>query len=95
MTMRFRPRGQARPQPLLIGTYYFPQTTVQLRQSEHGQLQWSCGCEAFQRQHTLREQLWCEHIMRAAAERSIERLMRWRSSSSARRAAAPRRPQQR
>jgi hypothetical protein len=79
MMMRFRLRGQMRPEALLIETYHFPRTTVQLHQAGRGQLRWSCNCAAFQQEHTLREELWCEHIMRAAALRSIGRLMRWRA----------------
>jgi len=67
------------PDDTLIGTYHFPRTTVQLRQAGGGQLRWSCSCAAFQQEHTLREELWCEHITRAAALRSIERLIRRRA----------------
>lgn len=79
MTMRFLLRGQMRQEGRLIGTYHFSRTTVQLHQAGRGQLRWSCNCAAFQQEHTLREELWCEHIMRAAALRSLERLMRRRA----------------
>jgi hypothetical protein len=79
MTMRFCLPGRKRQEALLIRTHHFPEATVQLHQGERGQLRWSCSCPAFQQEHPLREELWCEHIMRAAALRSIERLIRRRA----------------
>jgi hypothetical protein len=78
MTMIFRLRGRSRPEARLLLTYRFPDSTVQLHQARHGQVRWSCDCEVFQ-QPARQPDLWCEHITRAAALRSIERLMRWRS----------------
>jgi hypothetical protein len=37
---------------------------------------WTCDCEKFRRQVKHREPLWCKHIAKAAARRSLERLTR-------------------
>lgn len=60
-----------------MATYRFLETTVQLQQDGGARVKWVCDCEVFQRQNPHRETMWCEHITRAAALRSIERLTRW------------------
>jgi hypothetical protein len=37
---------------------------------------WTCDCDKFRRQVGQREPLWCKHIAKAAARRSLERLTR-------------------
>jgi hypothetical protein len=37
---------------------------------------WTCDCDKFRRQGSQREPLWCKHIAKAAARRSLERLTR-------------------
>lgn len=59
----------------MLGTYTFPSRTVQILQTQDERIQWTCDCEKFRRQ-TNREPLWCKHIAKAAARRSIERLTR-------------------
>lgn len=60
----------------MLGTYTFPSRTVQILRTQGERIQWICDCEKFRRQSTNREPLWCKHIAKAAARRSIERLTR-------------------
>lgn len=60
----------------MLGTYTFPSRTVRVLQTEDERIQWTCDCEKFRRQLAHREPLWCKHIAKAAARRSIERLTR-------------------
>jgi hypothetical protein len=79
MTIQFRLRAP-RPEARLIETYPFPDGTALLHQAGRcGQVRWSCDCEAFQQLSARQQEIWCEHITRAAALRSIERLMRRRA----------------
>jgi hypothetical protein len=78
MTVRFRLRGR-RPEAKLIETYAFPEGTVHLHRADGGRVRWSCDCQSFQTQPMRLQEQWCEHITRAAALRSIDRLMRWRA----------------
>jgi hypothetical protein len=79
MTKRFSPDqewSEATDGATVIATYDFREATVQLQQTPDTQVQWSCDCEAFQRESNPHGDVWCEHITRAAAQRSIERLTR-------------------
>ena len=80
--MRFRMRFRSRPKVEVLGTYSFTTRTVKVVQTEDDRIQWICDCEKFQRWTSHKEPLWCKHIAKAAARRSIERFTR--------RAAAPR-----
>jgi hypothetical protein len=73
MVFRFRKR---RSEPAVLGTYTFPSRTVQVVQTQDERIQWTCDCDKFRRQTPQREPLWCKHIAKAAARRSIERLTR-------------------
>jgi hypothetical protein len=75
MALRFR-RIRVKPEPAVLGTYSFPSRTVRVLQTEDERIQWTCDCEKFRRQLAYREPLWCKHIAKAAARRSIERLTR-------------------
>jgi hypothetical protein len=75
MALRF-PRRRVNPEPEVLGTYSFPSRTVRVLQTEDERIQWTCDCEKFRRQLNYREPLWCKHIAKAAARRSIERLTR-------------------
>jgi len=74
MAIRFRRRRQAQNE--VIGTYSFPSRTVQVLRTEDNRILWTCDCEKFRRQNGYREPLWCKHIAKAAARRSLERLTR-------------------
>ena len=74
MAIRLRRRRQAQNE--VIGTYSFPSRTVQVLRTEDNRILWICDCEKFRRQNGHREPLWCKHIAKAAARRSLERLTR-------------------
>ena len=74
MAIRFRRRRQAQNE--VIGTYSFPSRTVQVLRTEDNRILWTCDCEKFRRQNGHGEPLWCKHIAKAAARRSLERLTR-------------------
>jgi hypothetical protein len=76
MALRFPRRRRPRGEPVVLGTYTFPSRTVQILQAQDERVQWTCDCEKFRRQTPSREPLWCKHIAKAAARRSIERLTR-------------------
>jgi hypothetical protein len=76
MVLRFRKRRVPRGEPAVLGTYTFPSRTVQVVQTQDERIQWTCDCDKFRRQTPQREPLWCKHIAKAAARRSIERLTR-------------------
>jgi hypothetical protein len=76
MAFRFARRRGADAEPEVLGTYSFPSRTVRVLQTEGERIQWTCDCEKFRRQTAQREPLWCKHIAKAAARRSIERLTR-------------------
>ena len=74
MAIRFRRRPQRQNE--LLGTYSFTSRTVQVLRTEDDRILWICDCEKFRRQNGRREPLWCKHIAKAAARRSLERLTR-------------------
>jgi hypothetical protein len=76
MALRFRRRSKPRPPVTVLGTYTFPTRTVQVVLTEDDRIQWVCDCDKFQRWTTQKEPLWCKHIAKAAARRSIERFTR-------------------
>ena len=74
MAIRFRRRREAQNE--VIGTYSFTSRTVQVMRTQDDRILWTCDCEKFRRQNGHREPLWCKHIAKAAARRSLERLTR-------------------
>ena len=74
MAIRFRRRLKAQNE--VIGTYSFPSRTVQVLRTENNRILWTCDCDKIRRQNGHREPLWCKHIAKAAARRSLERLTR-------------------
>jgi hypothetical protein len=60
----------------VLGTYSFTSRTVQVLKTQDDHILWTCDCERFRRQAGQREPLWCKHIAKAAARRSLERLTR-------------------
>jgi hypothetical protein len=75
MAVRFR-RRKAKPPQEVLATYQFTNRTVQVVLTEDERIHWVCDCEKFQRWTHHREPLWCKHIAKAAARRSLERLTR-------------------
>jgi len=76
MPLRLRSRVKAHPKGQVLGTYSFTSRTVKVVLTEDDRVQWVCDCEKFQRWTSHREPLWCKHIAKAAARRSIERFTR-------------------
>ena len=74
MAIRFRRRRETQNE--ILGTYEFPNRTVRVLKTEADRILWTCDCEQFRRQASQREPLWCKHIAKAAARRSLERLTR-------------------
>jgi hypothetical protein len=74
MAIRFRRRRESQNE--VLGTYSFPSRTVQVLRTGDDRILWTCDCDKFQRQGSQREPLWCKHIAKAAARRSLERLTR-------------------
>jgi len=74
MAIRFRRRPEAPNE--VLGTYSFPSRTVQVLKTPEDRILWTCDCDKFRRQRDAREPLWCKHIAKAAARRSLERLTR-------------------
>jgi hypothetical protein len=60
----------------VLGTYSFPSRTVQVLKTSGDRILWTCDCDKFRLQEGQREPLWCKHIAKAAARRSLERLTR-------------------
>jgi hypothetical protein len=75
MGIRLR-RRRREAHNVVLGTYSFTRQTVQVLQTHDGRIVWACDCERFRRQGAPREALWCKHIAKAAARRSLERLTR-------------------
>jgi len=76
MWMRTRLSRRAPRDATVVATYRFLRRTVQVLRTEDKRLQWVCDCDTFQRHSAHRQPLWCKHIARAAARRSLERLTR-------------------
>jgi hypothetical protein len=72
--MRFR--RKSRTPVTVLGTYNFTTRTVKVVQTDDDRIEWQCDCDKFQRWNGHKEPLWCKHIAKAAARRSIERLTR-------------------
>lgn len=79
MAMRFRRRPEAPNE--VLGTYSFTTRTVQVLRTGDDRILWTCDCDKFRRWNGQREPLWCKHIAKAAARRSLERLTRRVSAS--------------
>jgi hypothetical protein len=68
--MRRGRRGDA----TVLGTYLLSSRTVQVLRTSDERIEWTCDCERFRRQGQRETPLWCKHIAKAAARRSLERL---------------------
>ncbi len=74
MAIRFRRRRE--PENEVLGVYSFPSRTVRVLKTGDNRILWTCDCDRFRRQSEGREPLWCKHIAKAAARRSLERMSR-------------------
>jgi hypothetical protein len=74
MAIRFRRRAPQENE--VLGVYTFPSRTVQVLKTQDDRILWTCDCDKFRRQSDQREPLWCKHIAKAAARRSLERMTR-------------------
>ena len=74
MAIRLRRRRSADNE--VLGVYEFSSRTVRVLKTQDDRILWTCDCERFRRQSEQREPLWCKHIAKAAARRSLERMTR-------------------
>ena len=58
----------------VVGTYFLSSRTVRVLRTNDERIEWTCDCERFRRQGRRETPLWCKHIAKAAARRSLERL---------------------
>ena len=82
MPFRLSKRQDSRGNATVLGTYLFSSRTVQVLQTRDEHIEWTCDCERFRRQGRRDTPLWCKHIAKAAARRSLERLTRRRAGVS-------------
>ena len=74
MPFRLPKRQGRRGDATILGTYLFSSRTVQVLRTSDEHIEWTCDCERFRRQGGRDTPLWCKHIAKAAARRSLERL---------------------
>ena len=74
MPFRLPKRQARRGDSTVLGTYLFSSRTVQVLRTSDERIEWTCDCERFRRQGPRGTALWCKHIAKAAARRSLERL---------------------
>jgi len=83
MAFRLPKRQVRRGDSTVLGTYLFSSRTVQVLRTRDEHIEWTCDCERFRRQESRATPLWCKHIAKAAARRSLERLTRRRAGVQA------------
>ncbi|MDE2261935.1 MAG: hypothetical protein KGL45_05385 [Gammaproteobacteria bacterium] len=74
MPFRLPKRQSRRDDTTVLGTYFFSSRTVQVLRTSEGRIEWTCDCERYRRLGRRETPLWCKHIAKAAARRSLERL---------------------
>jgi len=74
MPFRLPKRSARRGDATILGTYFFASSTVQVLRTSGERIEWTCDCEKFRLQGGRETPLWCKHIAKAAARRSLERL---------------------
>lgn len=74
MAFRLPKRQGRRGDATVLGTYLFSNRTVQVLRTSDERIAWTCDCDRFRRQGRRETPLWCKHIAKAAARRSLERL---------------------
>lgn len=60
----------------MLCTYLFPSRTVRVLRTRDQRIEWTCDCDSFRRHGARGTPIWCKHIAKAAARRSLERLTR-------------------
>ena len=83
MPFRLPKRQTRRGDATVLGTYLFSSRTVQVLRTSGEHIEWTCDCEKFRSQGERDTPLWCKHIAKAAARRSLERLTARRISLTA------------
>lgn len=83
MVFRLPKRLDRRRDTTVLGTYVFSSRTVQVLRTSDERIEWTCDCERFRRQGERETPLWCKHIAKAAARRSLDRLTPRRVPASA------------
>jgi hypothetical protein len=83
MAFRFPKRAPRGGDTTILGTYFFSSHTVRVLRTSDEHIEWTCDCERFRRQGRRETSLWCKHIAKAAARRSLERLTPRRIGQSA------------
>ena len=74
MAFRLSKRFTRSDDTTVLGTYFFSSRTVRVLRTNEERIEWTCDCERFRRQGPRGTPLWCKHIAKAAARRSLERL---------------------
>ena len=74
MPFRLAKRPARGSDATVLGTYRFVGHTVHVLRTSEERIEWTCDCEKFRRQGRRETPLWCKHIAKAAARRSLERL---------------------
>lgn len=74
MPLRLPKRRARGGDATVLRTYLFSSHTVQVLRTGESHIEWTCDCEKFRRQDGRETPLWCKHIAKAAARRSLERL---------------------
>jgi len=83
MPFRLPKRLARRGDAAVLGTYFFASHAVQVLRTDDARIEWTCDCETFRRQGRRETPLWCKHIAKAAARRSLERLTARRLGAAA------------
>lgn len=70
-------RRTRRPDDIVLATHVTAtmHRTVQLLETPGGRVRWTCDCDDYRRSEGRRVEPWCKHVAKAAARRSIERLV--------------------
>jgi hypothetical protein len=74
MAFRLPKRQVRRGDSTVLGTYLFSSRTVQVLRTGDERIEWTCDCDRFRGQGPRETPLWCKHIAKAAARRSLERM---------------------
>jgi hypothetical protein len=75
MRLRLFRRRPVEETGTVIATYPFTRRTAQMLLLKDGRVRWTCDCEAAQRATARNLTPWCKHIEKAAAKRSVDRLV--------------------
>jgi hypothetical protein len=70
-------RSARRPDDIVLATHVTAtmHRTIRLVESPDGRVRWTCDCDDYRRSEGRRIEPWCKHVAKAAARRSIERMV--------------------